>query len=206
MVSTINKITLTKGRPTRIVLKHGCQTPGVHRCLFTKNNQQKHKDLIKEKKIKGVHKVIDLKHLKKQYNTPDLKQKLMEEFDMFMAQKQIISDLYKVLGKEVYKKRREPIPIDIYKPDLQKEILRTAKSTYMNFHTGSCYAVKIATTMQSYQIAFENFMSAYQKIIEATPGGEENIRSFQIKTANSTSLPIYDVKEDYIEKIIEEEE
>jgi ribosome biogenesis protein UTP30 len=106
-----------------------------------------------------------------------------------------LSRLYKYLIKPSI---REPIPIDIRKQDLQKEILRTAKSTYMNFHTGTVHAIKIATTSQDDTIAFENFMSAYKKIIEATPGGEDNIRSFQIKTANSISLPLYDAKEDYV--------
>ncbi|OBZ82607.1 putative ribosome biogenesis protein C8F11.04 [Choanephora cucurbitarum] len=180
----------------RSVLKHGCQLPGVYRCLFTKKNQQQHKDTIREKKIKGVHKVIDLKHLKKQHSSIEAKRKLMEDFDMFMAEKTILDDLHKILGKEVYKKRREPIPIDLHKPDLQKEILRTAKSTYMNFHFGSCYAVKIATTAQNATVAFENFMSAYKKVVAATPGGVENIRSFQIKTSNSVSLPIYDATQE----------
>ena len=88
------------------MLKHGCQIPGVHRCLITKYDQQKYKDIIKEKKIKGVHKVYDLKHLKKAYRTPDSKLKLIEEYDMLIADKNIIDDLHKVLGKEVYKKRR----------------------------------------------------------------------------------------------------
>jgi ribosome biogenesis protein UTP30 len=101
---------------------------------------------------------------------------------------------------------REPIPLDMYKQDLQKEILRTAKSTYMNFHTGTVHAIKIATTAQDDKIAFENFMSAYQKIIEATPGGEDNIRSFQIKTANSISLPLYDAKEDYVDDAYQSDE
>lgn len=84
------------------------------------------------------------------------------------------------------------------KPDLQKEVLRTAKSTYMNFHTGSCYAIRIATTAQDPKIALENFMSAYDKIIDVIPGTERNIRSFQIKTANSTSLPVYDAETDFV--------
>ncbi|CAO0792682.1 unnamed protein product [Mucor circinelloides] len=206
MVNTFNKMTLTKGRPTRIVLKHGCQIPGVHRCLITKKDQQKYKDLIKEKNIRGVHKVLDLKHLKKKYPTPDSKQQLIQDFDMLMAEKSIITDLYKILGKDVYKKRREPIPIELFKPDLQKEILRTAKSTYMNFHTGNSHAIRIATTAQDATIAFENFMSAYEKIIAVIPGGEDNIRSFQIKTNNSTSLPVYDAKTDYVDEYKSDEE
>lgn len=78
----------------------------MHRCLITKKDQQKYKDLIKEKNIRGVHKVLDLKHLKKKYPTPDSKQQLIQDFDMLMAEKSIITDLYKILGKDVYKKRR----------------------------------------------------------------------------------------------------
>lgn len=95
-----------KLKPGFSVLKHGCQVPGVHRCLITKKDQQKYKDLIKEKKIRGVHKVLDLKHLKKSYPTPASKMQLIEDFDMLMAEKSIITDLYKVLGKDVYKKKR----------------------------------------------------------------------------------------------------
>lgn len=141
--------------------------------------------------------MLDIKHIKKLYPTPQSKQGLMDEYDMFIAGKNIIHDLHKVLGKEVYKKRREPIPIDLNKPDLQKEILRAAKSTYMNFHTGSCYAIRIASTAQDDKIAFENFMSAYEKIISVTPGQDDNIRSLQIKTGNSVSLPLYDAQTDF---------
>lgn len=68
----------------------------------------------------------------------------------------------------------------------------------MNFHTGSCYAIRIATTAQDDKIAFENFMFAYDKIISAIPGGDTNIRSFQIKTADSVSLPLYDADTDFV--------
>lgn len=101
---------------------------------------------------------------------------------------------------------REPIPIDLKKPDLQKEISRTAKSTYMNFHTGTQHAIKIATTAQDDKIAFENFMSCYEKIISVVPGQESNIRSFQIKTANSTSLPLYDAETDFVNEEYQSDE
>ncbi|CAO3659005.1 unnamed protein product [Rhizopus stolonifer] len=114
---------------------------------------------------------------------------------MFLADNYTIHKLRKILCKEVYKKRREPIPIDLKGKDLQKEVLLTAKSTYMNFTRGSCYAVKIATTGQTDVAAFENLMFAYKKIALATPGGEDAIRSLQIKTANSISLPIYEHNE-----------
>ncbi|RCH88183.1 Ribosomal L1 domain-containing protein 1 [Rhizopus azygosporus] len=192
MISTFENNNSVKRNPARILLKHGCHVPGVRRCLFVRASQQSYKDMIKEKKIKGIHKVIDLKHLKKQYPTLEAQQKLMDEFDMFLADNYTIHRLRKVFCKEVYKKRREPMPINLKAEDLQKEVLLAAKSTFMNFMTGSCYAVRIATTGQTDTIAYENFMSAYKKIAAATPGGEEAIRSLQIKTANSTSLPIYE--------------
>lgn len=76
----------------------------------------------------------------------------------------------------------------------------------MNFHTGNSHAIRIATTAQDATVAFENFMSAYEKIIASIPGGEDNIRSFQIKTNNSTSLPVYDAKTDYVDGYKSDEE
>ncbi|KAI8976042.1 ribosomal protein L1/ribosomal biogenesis protein [Pilobolus umbonatus] len=198
MVTTYRKNLLVKNNINRIVLKHGCHTPGVHRCLFIRAKQDEYKKILKEKKIKGIHKVIDVKHFKKLYRSPEAQLKLMEEFDMFMADRYTRTKLSKIFSKEMHKKRREPIPIDLRKTDLQKEVLRAAKSTYMNFQSGSCYAVRIATTGQSEQIAFENFMGAYKKIAMATPGKERAIRSLQIKTANSVSLPVYDADTDYV--------
>jgi ribosome biogenesis protein UTP30 len=96
--------------------------------------------------------------------------------------------------------------VDLRKTDVQKEVLRAAKSTYMNFHTGSCYAVKIATIAQADTEAYENFMGAYKKIALATPGGEEAIRSFQIKTANSISLPLYEAETDFKRDVLYEED
>ncbi|KAI8376422.1 uncharacterized protein BYT42DRAFT_498217, partial [Radiomyces spectabilis] len=95
------------------------------------------------------------------------------------------------------------IPVDLTKKDTQKEVLRAVKSTYMNFRKGSQYAVKIATMAQNETQAFENFMGAYEKIVAAVPGGAPNVRSLQIKCAESTSLPVYDAEED---GLVEEEE
>ncbi|KAI9261160.1 ribosomal protein L1/ribosomal biogenesis protein [Sporodiniella umbellata] len=195
MISTFENNTLLNRNPAKILLKHGCHAPGVRRCLIVRAAQQTYKDTIKEKKIKGIHKVLDLKHLKKQYSKSDAQLQLMEDFDVFLADNYTINKLRKIFCKEVYKKRREPMPIDLKAKDLQKEILLSAKSTYMNFRKGSCYAVKIATTGQTDTIAFENLMSGYKKIVLASPGGEDAIRSLQIKTANSISLPIYEHNE-----------
>ena len=62
--------------------------------------------MLRDKKVKGIHKVIDLKHLKKQHSTKEAKQKLLDQFDMFIAESNCIKLLYHALGKDVYKKRR----------------------------------------------------------------------------------------------------
>ncbi|KAG2224055.1 hypothetical protein INT45_004936, partial [Circinella minor] len=191
-IATRKNIDLIKSTPLSIPLRHAIQTPATRRCLFTKDPQKTFKDLLISKKIKGVHKVIGISKLKKEYGSPEKKRALFSEYDAFLTDKRIAHLLPRILGKEFYKKRKEPMPVDLMKEDLQKEILRAVRSTFMQFNYGNFYAVKIATTGQSDVQAFENCMQALPHIIKGVYGGTKNIRSLQIKTSESTSLPIYD--------------
>ncbi|KAI9277231.1 ribosomal protein L1/ribosomal biogenesis protein [Phascolomyces articulosus] len=191
-IATKKNIDLVKSTPLSIPLRHATQTPETRRCLFTKDPQKTYKDMLISKKIKGVHKIIGISKLKKEYGSPEKRRELFSEYDAFLTDKRIAHLLPRILGKEFYKKRKEPMPVDLSKEDLQKEILRAVRSTFMHFNYGNFYAVKIATTGQSDVQAFENCMGALPHIIKGVYGGTKNIRSLQIKTSESTSLPIYD--------------
>ncbi|KAF7731737.1 hypothetical protein EC973_008251 [Apophysomyces ossiformis] len=193
MINTFNPVDLGKGRPTRVPLKHAIQSANTRRCLFTKDPQRTYKDLLVSKKIKGIHKVISISKLKKEY-TAEAKQQLFSEFDVFMADQPVLTSLPNLLGRQWYKKRKEPIPVDLTKKDIQKEIRKAAKSTYMNFHTGSCCAIKLASTEHNMIQAYENLIESIETIVKTVPGGAENIRSLQVKTAESTSLPVYEAE------------
>ncbi|KAI9485108.1 ribosomal protein L1/ribosomal biogenesis protein [Zychaea mexicana] len=207
-IATQKNIDLVKSTPLSIPLRHATQTPDTRRCLFTKDPQKTYKDLLIAKKIKGVHKVIGISKLKKEYASPEKKRELFSEYGAFLTDKRIAHLLPRILGKEFFKKRKEPMPVDLTKEDLQKEILRAVRSTYMHFNYGNYYAIKIATTGQSDLQAFENCIEALPHILKGVYGGSKNIRSLHIKTSESTSLPVYEggQKNEEEEEQIEDEE
>ncbi|KAL0079657.1 ribosomal protein L1/ribosomal biogenesis protein [Phycomyces blakesleeanus] len=195
-INVFEPVDQSKSNPTRILLKHSIQAPGTQRCLFTKDPTKPVKDLLISKHIKGIHKVIGLTKLKKDYPTPEKRKLLMEQYGEFVADLRVMDKMPKLLGKDVYKKRREPLPLDLKKKDIQKEVIRAVKSTFMDFHTGSCYSVKIASTMLNETQALENLLGCISNIVKETEGGAENIRSLMIKTADSLSLPVYEAEEE----------
>ncbi|CAO3622389.1 unnamed protein product [Cunninghamella echinulata] len=204
MVATMNQILLTKDRPVLVPIKHPIQTIGTRRCLITKDPQQTYKDLLTSQKVKGIHKVIGITKLRKDHSTKSAKKELLDHYDIFLADQRLKTILPKALGKEFYINRREPIYININGTDIQKQVLKTIHSTYMNFKKGDCYGIKIATTELTEKQAYDNIMGSIQTIVAELTGGVDNLRSLHIKTSNSTSLPLYDYVND--EEGEEEEE
>ncbi|KAI7875706.1 ribosomal protein L1 [Lichtheimia hyalospora FSU 10163] len=192
MIATNDPVNVIKSSPRAIPLKHSLQTPGTRRCLFTKDPQDTYKDLLISKNIKGVHQVIGFSKLKKRYGSRDKMAALFSEYDAFLTDRRITHLLPKVLGKEFYKKRKEPMMVDLTASELQKEILRALRSTYMHFIQGSYYGIKIASTALNESQAFDNLMTGLAEIIKGVPGGFDNIRSLQIKTAESISFTVYE--------------
>ncbi|KAJ8653294.1 hypothetical protein O0I10_011044 [Lichtheimia ornata] len=192
MIATNDPVNVIKSAPRAIPLKHSLQTPGSLRCLFTKDPQDTFKNLLISKNIKGVHQVIGISKLRKRYGSRDKMAALFSEYDTFLTDRRITHLLPNVLGKEFYKKRKEPMMVDFRAPDLQKEIIRALKSSYMHFNHGSYYGIKIATTALNESQAFDNLMTGLPEIIKGVPGGLDNIRSLQIKTAESISFTIYE--------------
>lgn len=67
-------------------------------------------------------------------------------------------------------------------------------------------AIKIASTALNDSQAYDNFIEALPEIIKGVWGGADNIRSLHIKTADSTSLPVYEANVDTQESDNEEDE
>ncbi|KAI7872924.1 ribosomal protein L1/ribosomal biogenesis protein [Spinellus fusiger] len=194
IINVYEAVDLFKSQPVRILLKHSLQTPGTQRCLITKDPSKPIKDFLTSKNIKGIHKVLGISKFKKDYSTQEAKKTLMAEYNEFLVDTRILKLMPQVLGKEVYKKRREPMPLDVRKKDMQKEVIRAVRSTCMEFCTGTCYSVKISSTHLNESQTVENVIGSLQAIVDATYGGADNIRSLMLKTAESLSLPLYEAE------------
>ncbi|KAG0271355.1 hypothetical protein BGZ95_000842 [Linnemannia exigua] len=181
----------SKAKPHRIPLKHSIVAPDAEICLFVKDPQRDYKRILEEKNVKAVNKVIGVSKLRAKYKPYEAKRQLCASYGMFLADARVVTVLPKLLGKTFFLKKKQPIPVDMTKSDLKKEIARAIGSTYMHTTSGTCTAVKVGLTSQSAAEITANIETAMPHIIEKIPRKWKNIQSINLKTNDSTALPIF---------------
>ncbi|KAF9320962.1 hypothetical protein BG000_000544 [Podila horticola] len=181
----------SKSKPYRIPLKHSIVAPDAEVCLFVKDPQKDYKRLLEEKQVKAVNKVIGVSKLRAKYKPYEAKRQLCASYGMFLADARVVTVLPKLLGKSFFLKKKQPIPVDMTKADLKKEIARAIGSTYMHQTTGTCTAVKIGLTSQSAAEITANIEAAIPHIIEKIPRKWKNIQAINLKSNESIALPIF---------------
>ena len=77
----------------------------------------------------GVAKVIGISKLKANYHSYEEKRRLAASYDLFAADARIIPILPKLLGKSFFKKKKQPIPVDLTKGDWGAQIRRATDAT-----------------------------------------------------------------------------
>jgi ribosome biogenesis protein UTP30 len=113
--------------------------------LFVKDPQRDFKRLLEEKGVKAVNKVIGVSKLRAKYKPYEAKRQLCASYGMFLADARVVTVLPKLLGKTFFLKKKQPIPVDMTKSDLKKEIARAIGSTYMHTTSGTCTYVSLAS-------------------------------------------------------------
>ncbi|KAG2187505.1 hypothetical protein INT44_005194 [Umbelopsis vinacea] len=190
-----------KAMPKRLNLKYSVLQSDAEVCLFTKDPQKEFKELLASKGVKRVNKVIGISKLRDKYKPFEAKRKLCAAYGMFLADDRVIPLLPKLLGKEFFLKKKQPIPVDMKKSNLKAEIEKALSSTYMHLNGGSCSAIKVGTTALSEQHIFENIMAVVPQVADNIPKKWKNIQSINIKTSDSISLPIYNSLPEEVQSI-----
>ncbi|KAI8049690.1 ribosomal protein L1/ribosomal biogenesis protein [Syncephalis plumigaleata] len=178
-------------KPIRIPTKHIIAKEDARVCLFTRDSQQKYKDLLKEKEVNRVEKVIGLTKLRSKYKQYEAKRLLCSTYDLFLADAAIIPLLPRVLGKKFFEKKKLPIPVDLSKKNLKAEIMRACHSTYMSLSAGTCLSIRIGHSGMSAKHVAENIVHAVPSVVDHIPRKWRNILSLSIRTSDSVSLPFY---------------
>lgn len=160
-------------------------------CLITKDPQAEFKQLVADKGIKDVTKVIGVSKLREKYKAYEQKRQLCDLYDVFMADERVLPMLPRLLGKTFFEKKKQPISVDLKKKDLAAEIKSAKDATYLYLGLGSCCAVKIGHTGHSTAQIVDNVIKGMEQIVGHVPGKWKNIQSVHIKTADSTALPVF---------------
>ncbi|KAL6140452.1 hypothetical protein ACLB2K_058751 [Fragaria x ananassa] len=157
-----------------------------------------------------VVKILKYTKLKSDYKAFESKRKLMNSYDMFLADKQIVPLLPRLLGKHFFKKKRIPVPVDLLKKNWKEQIERICGSAMLFLSTGTCCVVRVARSSMSEDEIVENVVAAIQGVVEIVPGNWGGVRSLHLKLLESIALPVYQtvpdeaVKVEGSEKAVEE--
>ncbi|KAF5176745.1 Ribosomal l1 domain-containing protein [Thalictrum thalictroides] len=138
-----------------------------------------------------ISKVLKLSKLKSDYRPFEAKRKLRCSYDMFFADKRIIPLLPRHLGKEFFKKKKIPVPVDLSHKNWKEQIQQVCSSALLYLSTGTCSVIKVGRISQGRDEIVANVAAAIDGITEIVPKKWANIRSFHLKLSESVALPIY---------------
>lgn len=199
---SMKKIPNLPEQTIKVNLPHGLFTADTDVCLFVKDLDKKSRefevseehfsDMLLEKGVNCVRKVIPLKALKLEYKPFEAKRNLSNEFDLFLADSRIIRLLPSLLGKNFYGRKRNPIQVDLEAKDLKEEISKAVNNTrcILKNRGSSCLVTVGYSDMTRDQIV-ENVLKTVEQLSQKFPGGPNNIRSLHIKTTSSTAIPFF---------------
>jgi len=86
---------------------------------------------------------------------------------------------------------RVPIPINMEKKDIGREIQKALQRTYLFYVDGPCSSARIGKMSFTDEAIVENVLSGVSTLSRSSSGGWDNIQSLLLKTVDSVALPIY---------------
>ena len=176
-------------------------------CLFVKDRDAaKLKERFEAKPVDGLTQVIGLQKLRTDYRQFKAKIKLCRSYDFFLCDDSILPMMTKALGKEFFKKKKQPVPVRLTANNLKKQIGRARDATYMYLGFGPSLGIRAARLAFEENQIVENIMAVIKSVGEKVPRKWKNIQALYIKTPNSVALPIYSKLEEEADLDDEEEE
>lgn len=139
-----------KDKPIRLPLPHalyGSDNQSI--CLFVKDQQGEGHKAAKRllaglEKNGGVAKVVGVSKLRTKYESHEAKRKLCTSYDLFLADERILPSLPKLIGKSFFKKKKQPIPVDLAWGSWAAAVAAACRATYLHNQGGTCLSIRVA--------------------------------------------------------------
>ena len=130
------------------------------------------------------------------------------KFELF-ADARVLPLLPKLLGKTFFKKKRQPVPVDLTKKDWPAQVRKAAAATYARRGAGTCVSVKVGRAAHSQKEIVANAIAAIDGVVERVVARKwANVQAVFLKTTESVALPVYnalpDAEEDAKARVEEE--
>eukprot|EP00877_Chromochloris_zofingiensis_P012584 jgi/Chrzof1/757/Cz01g27160.t1 len=197
-----------KDKPIRVPIPHPLySTEGADICLFVKDHKGEGQKAAKARlskfvKTGGVNKVMGISKLRTKYESHEAKRQLCNLYDVFLADDRILPSLPKLIGKSFFKRKKQPIPVDIRAANFPEHVKRAVESTYMHPPTGSCLTVRVARSSHGTKAIAENVNAALEGVVAHIPKKWSNVQAVYLKTSQSVALPLYQTLPDQPVKIV----
>ncbi|KAK4378269.1 hypothetical protein RND71_000131 [Anisodus tanguticus] len=148
------------------------------------------KKIIKSHNI-PITKVIKLSKLKTNYKSFEAKRKLCDSYDLFLVDRRIVHLLPKLLGKQFFKKKKLPLPLDLTHKNWKEQVERACGSGLFYLRTGTCCMMRIGKgSMDPTQIV-DNVVEAIKGVVQVVPKKWGGVRSLHLRLSDSLALPLY---------------
>jgi len=166
LMIAFKKIPAAEKKPRKIALSnpYNCEKDV---CLISKEPGKEVKQKLEEQGITTISKVISLTKLRKEYKTYQLKRELFASHDIFLCDDRIYHFVVKALGKEFFKRKKEPVPIRLTYQNWQNEIDKAVNCALLRVGHGPCSAVKVGSvSKQSKKELVENAVKIMTELVK----------------------------------------
>lgn len=196
-------------KPVPLPLPHPLySTEGQELCLLVKDtsggegHKAAKKRLAKLEKNGGVAKVVGTQKLRTKYESHEAKRQLCRSYDLFLADDRILASLPKLIGKSFFKKKKQPIPVDLRRANWAAEVKRACSCTYLFKAAGTCVNIKVAKSSMTPQQVVDNVHAVLaQAVAKHVPKKWANVQGVFLKTSESVALPLFQALPDPAAKI-----
>ncbi|XP_020591917.1 ribosomal L1 domain-containing protein 1-like, partial [Phalaenopsis equestris] len=137
--------------------------------------------------------VIPLSELRTDYVPFESRRRLCDSYDIFFAERRIITLLPRLIGNYFFKKKKIPLAINISRPGWPEAVRQVCRSTLLFFGSGTGIGMKVGRVSMDREEIIDNLMAAIEGAVNHVPKKWENIRCMYIKSVQSVALPIYQV-------------
>jgi len=203
------KIPQLKNKRIHVKVPHSLITADTDVCLFVKDvhkgaeDQEDKRDfqpsvrhfrkIVDEAGVK-VEEIIPMIQLKREFHDFETQRKLCDSFDVFLCDDRISKFMPRLLGKNFFKKRR--LPVNVKLNDSPKTAANSLVKALSSVHgvvsgQGASTSLTVAHTGLTPQQIAENICAVVQHLVSVLPPGWTNIRSLNITTTKTTSIPLF---------------
>ncbi|MQM05961.1 hypothetical protein Taro_038780 [Colocasia esculenta] len=138
-----------------------------------------------------VSEVITLSGLRADYKPYEARRKLCGSYDVFLADRRVLPLLPRLLGKQFFKKKKQPLPVDLSRKGWPEQLRRCLTSAALYLRTGTCCQMDVGRASQGREKIVDNVIAAMEGAMAYIPKKWSNIRSIHLKSDESVALPIY---------------